>query len=315
MSNSRGEILVTGASSGLGEATALALADAGFTVYAGVRSADGAQRIARRSPAIRPLSLDVTSSESVAAACKEVRERTDGAGLHGVVNNAGICVSAPLECVPLDDLRAELEVNLIGAIAVTQAFLPLLRSQSAATPPGNPAGRIVNISSGIGRVAAPFLGPYAASQFAKEGVSDALRRELAPLSVSVSVVEPGAVMTPIWSKVAEAARHVLDAAPVEVANSYRARFEQFVALNEGRAKASRTRPEDIARAVGHAMTARRPRTRYRVGSDAWGAAVAARLLPDRVLDAVIQRQFAAVSARGDAAVRAVPSGRRQEETR
>ncbi|MFI1739948.1 SDR family NAD(P)-dependent oxidoreductase [Streptomyces sioyaensis] len=315
MSNSRGAVLVTGASSGLGEATALALADAGFTVYAGVRSAAAAQRIARRSRAIRPLSLDVTSTESVAAACKEVRERMDGAGLHGLVNNAGICVSAPLECVPLDDLRAELEVNLIGTVAVIQAFLPLLRTRSAATPPGNSAGRIVNISSGIGRVAAPFLGPYAASQFAKEGVSDALRRELALLSVSVSVVEPGAVMTPIWSKVAEVARRALDSAPAEVADCYRARFEQFVALNEGRAKASRTRPEDIARAVGHAMTARRPRTRYRVGPDAWGAAVAARLLPDRALDSVIRRQLAAAGKRGDTGVRAVPSDRLQEETR
>ncbi|MGW7489002.1 SDR family oxidoreductase [Streptomyces sp. NPDC054786] len=315
MSNSRGAVLVTGASSGLGEATALALADAGFTVYAGARSADGVRDIARRSPAIRPLPLDVTSGESVAAAREEVRERTDGAGLHGLVNNAGICVSAPLECVPLDDLRAELEVNLIGTVAVTQAFLPLLRTRPATTPPGNPAGRIVNISSGIGRVAAPFLGPYAASQFAKEGMSDALRRELAPRSVSVSVVEPGAVMTPIWSKVAEGARRVLDAVPAEVADSYRVRFEQFVALNQGRAEASRTRPEDIARAIGHAMTACRPRTRYRVGPDAWGAAVAARLLPDRALDAVIRRQFAAAGARGGTTVRAVPSGRRQQGTR
>jgi NAD(P)-dependent dehydrogenase (short-subunit alcohol dehydrogenase family) len=136
------------------------------------------------NPAIRPLTLDVTSSDSVRAAGRLVREQTGGAGLHGLVNNAGICVSAPLECVPLDEVRAELEVNLIGTVAVTQAFLPLLRMRSAATPPATPAGRIINISSGIGRVAAPFLGVYAASQFAKEGMSDALRRELAPLSVS-----------------------------------------------------------------------------------------------------------------------------------
>jgi NAD(P)-dependent dehydrogenase (short-subunit alcohol dehydrogenase family) len=289
----RGAVVVTGASSGLGEATALCLAGAGFTVFAGVRSADSAARIARESPAIRPLILDVTSSESVSAAGKLVREQTDGAGLHGLVNNAGICVSAPLECVPLEELRAELEVNLIGTVAVTQELLPLLRTRPAGAagpaPAAGPAGRIVNISSGIGRVAPPFLGAYAASQFAKEGVSDALRRELAPLSVTVSIVEPGAVMTPIWSKIAATARRVLDAAPAEAADPYRDRFEEFLARNEGRARASKTRPEAVARAVGHALTARRPRTRYQVGLDSRVAAAAARLLPDRALDAVIQR--------------------------
>ncbi|ACU38436.1 SDR family NAD(P)-dependent oxidoreductase [Actinosynnema mirum] len=295
-SGNRGAVVLTGASSGLGEAAALALARAGFTVHAGVRSEDAAARLARAHPAIRPLLLDVTGEDSVAAAGAEVRREVGEAGLVGLVNNAGICVSAPLECVPLDDLRAELEVNLIGAIAVTQEFLPLLRTRARGAPDG-PAGRIVNVSSGIGRVAAPFLGPYAASQFAKEGVSDALRRELAPLSVSVSVLEPGAVMTPIWSKVAVAARDVLDKAPAEVAALYRARFEAFVAANEARARGSRTRPEAVAAAVVHAMTARRPRTRYRVGPDAWTASVAARALPDRVLDSVIRRQFRAGEGR------------------
>ncbi|MET8152469.1 SDR family NAD(P)-dependent oxidoreductase [Actinoplanes sp. NPDC049668] len=296
MINDRGAIVVTGASSGLGAATALHLAEAGFTVYAGVRSADGADRVAALSPSIRPLTLDVTSAGSVRAAGDLVREQTAGAGLHGLVNNAGICVSAPLECVPLDDLRAELEVNLIGAVAVTQEFLPLLRSRPATAPTAAPAGRIVNISSGIGRVAAPFLGAYAASQFAKEGVSDALRRELPPGSVSVSVVEPGAIMTPIWSKMSAAARRVLDDSAEEVAAEYRAGFEDFVARNEERARRSRTRPVAVARAIGHAMTARRPRTRYRVGADSWTAALAARLLPDRVLDSMIRRQLAGGAA-------------------
>ncbi|WP_306744695.1 SDR family NAD(P)-dependent oxidoreductase [Saccharothrix yanglingensis] len=291
-SGGRGAIVVTGASSGLGEATALGLARAGFTVYAGVRSDTAADRLAGAHPAIRPLVLDVTREDSVATAGVRVRRETGGTGLVGLVNNAGICVSAPLECVPLDELRAELEVNLVGAVAVTQEFLPLLRTRTPGAPAG-PAGRIVNVSSGIGRVAAPFLGPYAASQFAKEGVSDALRRELAPLSVSVSVLEPGAVMTPIWSKVAGTAHDVLDKAPAEVAALYRARFEAFVAANEERARSSRTRPEAVAAAVAHAMTARRPRTRYRVGSDSWTASVAARVLPDRVLDSVIRRQFPA----------------------
>ncbi|ANW17906.1 SDR family oxidoreductase [Streptomyces clavuligerus] len=291
MANSRGAVLVTGASSGLGHATARALADTGFTVYAGVRSTQTAERLTREIPGVRPLILDVTSSDAVSVACKEVREQTGPAGLHGLVNNAGICVSAPLECVSPDALRAELEVNLVGTVAVIQAFLPLLRLRSAGTPSAVPAGRIVNVSSGIGRVAAPFLGPYAASQFAKEGISDALRRELDPRSVSVSVVEPGAVMTPIWSKVSDGARRVLEAAPADIAEVYRARFEDFVRQNEERARTSRTRPEQVAAAITHAMTAQRPRTRYRVGPDAWVASVAARLLPDRALDSVIRSQF------------------------
>ncbi len=292
MENNRHAVLVTGASSGLGEAATLGLANAGFTVHAGVRSEENAERLASANPLIRPVILDVADAGSIAAAGKLLRERTDGAGLHGLVNNAGSCVSAPLECLPIEDLRAELEVNLIGTVALTQGLLPLLRMRTAAVPPATPAGRIVNVSSGIGRVAAPFLGAYAASQFAKEGVSDALRRELAPFAVSVSVIEPGAVLTPIWAKVAAGARRVLDAAPADVADSYRRRFDAFVAANETRARASRTRPEDVAAAVVHAMTARRPRTRYHVGVDAWAAAIASRLLPDRVLDAVVRRQFA-----------------------
>jgi NAD(P)-dependent dehydrogenase (short-subunit alcohol dehydrogenase family) len=305
MEKNRGAVVVTGASSGLGEATALNLAEAGFTVYAGVRSADSATRIAALSPSIRPLTLDVTSIDSVRAAGALVRDRTAGAGLHGLVNNAGICVSSPLECVPLDDLRAELEVNLIGTVAVTQEFLPLLRVRPAGQPPAVPAGRIVNISSGIGRVAAPFLGAYAASQFAKEGVSDALRREIPPRTVSVSVVEPGAVLTPIWSKISTAADHVLDGHPDEVAGRYRKGFADFVALNDKRARESRTSPAAVARAIGHAMTARRPRTRYRVGSDSWTATVAARLLPDRALDAMIRRQLAGETAAAPRRVREV----------
>lgn len=292
MGNKPGAIVVTGASSGLGEAIALGLAGAGFTVYAGVRSPDSAAWIQRKNSAIRPLIIDVASIASIRAAGELLREQT--AGLHGLVNNAGICVSAPLECVLLEDLRAELEVNLVGTIAVTQELLPLLRVRSE---PSSLAGRIVNVSSGIGRVAAPFLGAYAASQFAKEGVSDALRRELEPLAVSVSVIEPGAIMTPIWSKVSAGAQRLLDTAPDEIADPYRARFAEFVAMNEKRARESKTRPEAVARAVEHAMTARRPKTRYRVGRDSWAAATAARLLPDRVLDSVIRRQLAAVEPR------------------
>ncbi|MEH0971251.1 SDR family oxidoreductase [Micromonospora sp. CPCC 205546] len=313
MGNDLGAVLVTGASSGLGETTARNLAATGFTVYAGVRSTESAARLTSATPEIRPLILDVTCAESIREAGRQVREWTGDASLHGLVNNAGICVSAPLECLPVEELRAELEVNLVGAVAVTQEFLPMLRARPAAAPTG-PVGRIVNVSSGIGRVAAPFLGAYAASQFAKEGLSDALRRELAPLGVSVSVVEPGAIMTPIWSKVASTAHRVVDEAPDEVTEWYRERFDRFLALNAQRARQSRTRPEAVARAIGHAMTVRRPRTRYRVGPDSWAASVAARLLPDRMLDAVIGRQFPTTGPDGDGTGPAA-DGRRRESVR
>lgn len=289
MTNNAGAVLVTGASSGLGAAAAAALADAGFTVYAGVRSPHGADRFAQAGPRIRPVSLDVTSIDSVRAAARTVLVDTAEAGLHGLVNNAGTCVSLPLECLPLEELRAELEVNLVGMVAVIQQFLPLLRTGG---PAGGPAGRIVNVSSGIGRVAPPFLGAYAASQFAKEGVSDVLRRELAGQSVSVSVIEPGAVMTPIWSKVTGTAQRLFAEAPEEVARLYRSGFLEFLAMNERRAQRSRTRPDAVARAVVRAMTAGRPRTRYQVGPDSRVAAVAARLIPDRAMDAAIRRQLA-----------------------
>ncbi|MGL5865740.1 MAG: SDR family NAD(P)-dependent oxidoreductase [Dermatophilaceae bacterium] len=290
-------VLVTGASSGLGAAMSTALSEIGFTVYAGVRSAEAADRISR--PRICPVILDVTLADSVREAGSRIAAETAGIGLHGLVNNAGICVSAPVECLPLDDLRAELEVNLIGAVATIQQFLPLLRHPAPGTPDGGPAGRIVNVSSGIGRIAPPFLGAYAASQFAKEGVSDVLRRELATQSVSVSVLEPGAVPTPIWSKVDETAMRLFDGAPRELADLYRNRFLAFLSMNADRAQRSRTRPETVARAVVHAMTARRPRIRYAVGTDSRIAAAAARLIPDRVMDAAIARQFAASATTAD----------------
>ena len=139
-------------------------------------------------------------------------------GLWAVVNNAGVSISAPLECVPMDVLRTQLETNVVGALAVSQRFLPLLRASG---------GRIVNVSSGIGNIAPPYLGAYAAAQFAKEGLSDALRRELRPLGVSVSVIQPGAVDTPIWGKMRRSANEILAAAPAEVVETYRAAIHRI----------------------------------------------------------------------------------------
>ncbi|GAA2612242.1 SDR family oxidoreductase [Streptomyces tubercidicus] len=270
-------VVITGASSGLGKDCALHLERRGFRVFAGVRrTEDGARLRAEASSArLRPVLMDVTGEESLRAAAAEVAESVGEQGVWALVNNAGTCLSAPLECVPPDQLRQQLDTNVVGPVAVTQAFLPQLRRSR---------GRVVNISSGMGSVAMPYLGAYATGQFAKEGMSDAFRRELRPFGVSVSVVKPGAIATPIWDKVREAGEEILNKGPEDIAGRYRAPFEQFLRMNEQRAQSSSTRPEDFARTVFRALTAPRPRTRYCVGPDAWAAATLSRLLPDSVLD-------------------------------
>src|SRR6185312_16425833 len=187
----RGAVVVTGASSGIGEACARRLAGLGFQVFAGVRRPEDGERLARDVPGLRPLILDVTDADSIAQATRTVEQQTGGRGLAGLVNNAGVAVPAPIEYQPIDDFRRQLEINLIGQVAVTQAFLPQLRAAR---------GRIVNMSSIGGKVAVPLLGAYAASKFGLEGFSDTLRRELRPWGIRVAVVEPGTIATPIWDK-------------------------------------------------------------------------------------------------------------------
>jgi NAD(P)-dependent dehydrogenase (short-subunit alcohol dehydrogenase family) len=269
-----GKVVITGASTGIGEATAKHLKGLGFDVHAGVRKPEDADRL--RESGVNPLTLDVTDEQSIAAARAEVG---DGP-LAGLVNNAGIAVSGPVEFVPIDELRRQLEVNLIGQVAVTQAFLPQLRQAR---------GRVVNVSSIGGRVALPLMSPYNASKFALEAVSDSLRRELRPHGVQVSVVEPGGVKTPIWRKGNSAADELLASAPPEAERLY---GSMVAALRQEADKIDRERglpPEAVAEVIGRALTARRPRTRYLVGSDAKLRARAAALLPDRVLDALIAR--------------------------
>ncbi|MEO3778001.1 SDR family NAD(P)-dependent oxidoreductase [Micromonospora sp. B11E3] len=268
---------MTGSSSGLGRACALDLAQQGFRVLAGVRSgADGeALRQAAPGGAVHPLILDVTDDETVATAAAQAADLVGPTGLWGLVNNAGVVVSAPLECVPLDELRRQLDINVVGQVRVIQAFLPLLRRAR---------GRIVNVTSGLGSLALPYMGPYAASQFAKEAVSDALRRELRPFGVSVSIVQPGAIWTPIWDKTREGALGNLDRADRGVADLYRTTFVNFLGGNEALARASRTTTGDFAAAVREALTAARPKTRYPIGADVKKARLMLRLLPTSAFD-------------------------------
>ncbi|WP_017540773.1 SDR family oxidoreductase [Nocardiopsis halophila] len=275
-------VVVTGASSGLGRECALYLEQQGHPVIAGVRRAEDGERLVAESlhGRLRPTVVDVTDDASVEACAAFVEAEYQG--LSGLVNNAGIAVSAPLECVDTATLRRQLETNVVGQLAMVRAHLPLLRRSQ---------GRIVNVTSGLGRVAVPYMGAYAAAQFAKEALSDALRRELSTSGVGVSVVQPGAILTPIWGKLSTTADAALRSAPPGVGEIYRASFTAFVKANEQGAFDSRTTPEHFARAVEHALTAPVPRTRYRVGADSVLMTVLSRLLPDRVLD----RRFAALA--------------------
>lgn len=224
-------------------------------------------------PGTEELLLDVTDAAQVRDAAARVGESVDG-----LVNNAGIAVAAPLEFLPPDQLRRQLEVNLIGQLAVTQAFLPALRQAR---------GRIVNVSSIGGRSALPFLGAYAASKFAFEAISDALRLEVAPFGIQVSVIEPGSIATAIWEKGGETADEIARAMPPEAAELYGARIAGF--RKAAAAAGRRGEPADaVARAIEHALTAAKPKTRYLVGRDAKRRARVERL-PDRVRDRMLSR--------------------------
>jgi NAD(P)-dependent dehydrogenase (short-subunit alcohol dehydrogenase family) len=264
-------VLVTGASSGIGEACAWRLARRGFEVFGGVRRQEDGRRL--EEAAIRPLMLDITAPDQVAAAAEAV-----GDELHGLVNNAGVALAGPLELLPVDEVRRQLEVNVIGQIAVTQALLPALRRAR---------GRIVLMGSIGGRSALPFLGPYAASKFALEAVADSLRLELRPFGVHVSIVEPGSIKTPIWTKGTARAEELRERFPDGAEELYGAAINRFrkVALARGLAGVD---PDEVAKAVEHALIADRPRARYLVGRD---ARLRRRLerLPVRLRDRLLER--------------------------
>lgn len=277
-------VLVTGASSGIGEAVALELARRGYRVFAGVRNQGAADELSATNDEdranggfIEPLMLDVTDLGQIAAAVRSV-EAAPGADLAGIVNNAGIAVAGPMEFMPIEDLRRQLEVNVLGHVAVTQAFLPLLRRSQ---------GRIVFIGSISGHVSSRLLGAYSASKFALEAIADAFRRELAAWDLKVSVVEPGRIPTPIWSTSIDRARERLERLPPEATEYYQGMISRVL---DGAKDASENgaAPAAVAAAVLRALTERRPRTRYFVGSDAHIVNVLRRVLSDPLLDRLIR---------------------------
>jgi len=269
-----GTVLVTGASSGIGEATVLHLKELGFDTVAAVRKDEDAERL--KVSGLRTVKIDVTDADSIAAA----RDGLGDGPLAGLVNNAGIAVAAPLEFVPIDQFRHQLEVNLVGQIAVTQTFLPALRAGR---------GRLVNISSIGGLVALPMLGAYHASKFALEAVSDTLRRELLSQGVDVVVIEPGGVKTPIWRKGDELGTKLAAGMPPEAGRLYGRMIEVLRKQSTKIATEAGIEPRGVAEAIGHALTAKRPRARYLVGRDAKMRAPTAAVLPARVLDRLVGR--------------------------
>jgi NAD(P)-dependent dehydrogenase (short-subunit alcohol dehydrogenase family) len=275
-----GAVVVTGASTGIGRATVQRLAGSGMQVFAGVRKQSDADALREDSPNITPLLLDVTDPEQLAAAVEEVQRQLGSNGLRGLVNNAGISGGAPTEFLPIADLRAMLEVNVIGMVATTQAFLPLLRTGK---------GRVVCIGSIGGRMAVPFLAAYSMSKAAVSALCDSLRGELRPWGIHVSLVEPGAIKTPIWEKGLQSVDEAQQNWPAQALQLYGDAIPRMRKITE-RTAAHAIPADSVAKVVEHALTASRPRTRYLVGTDARVQAMVRRV-PDRARDAMVARML------------------------
>ncbi len=275
-----GGVVVTGASTGIGNACALHLDRIGFRVFAGVRKDEDAERLrAQASERLTPVKIDVTDGASIRAAADQVTTALAGEPLSGLVNNAGIAVSGPVEYLPIEEVRKQLEVNFIGHVAVTQAFLPLLRRSR---------GRVVNIGSVGGEIALPFLSPYAASKHAIEGFSDSLRREVERLGVHVSVVRPGAIQSSIWERGNAAADEILGDLPPEAMEVYGDSIRGARAAANQRAQEA-IPAQAVADVVEHALTSDKPKTRYVVGRTGKVMVKLERWLPDRAFDRLVAR--------------------------
>jgi NAD(P)-dependent dehydrogenase (short-subunit alcohol dehydrogenase family) len=274
-------VLVTGSSTGIGWATALRLDAAGWRVFAGVRKQEDADSLrAAGSDRLTPVMLDVTDGEAISAAGASLGDELGSAGLDGLVNNAGVAIPSPLETMPIEAFRRQIEVNLTGQVAVTQAMLPLIRGAR---------GRIVFVSSIGGRIAFPLTGAYHAAKFGVEAVGDVFRQELRRWGIFVSVVEPGSIDTPIWDSGERAAE--------EIGGDIEAREELYGKAIAGYRKLTRNlaergiEPDRVAEVVEHALSASRPRSRYLVGLDAKTQARIKLVIPTRIWDRIVARMM------------------------
>lgn len=274
-------VLITGASTGIGRDAALHLANKGWQIFAGVRNQSAADDITQASSgAITPVFLDVTSSESIQQARDTIESTLGTKRLNALVNNAGVAVGGALECLPLEELRAQFEINVFGQIAVTQAFLEHLRETS---------GRIVMTSSIAGRSAVPFMGPYCGSKHALEALSDSLRVELRHWNIPVSLIEPGAIKTPIWEKSTDTARRVQDSLTERGHELYGEKLQSFFTLVQNAGKTA-SPVEWVTGAIEHALTVSRPKARYLVGWDA-RQRIILEMLPIRLRDWILAKKL------------------------
>ncbi|MBI5589054.1 MAG: SDR family oxidoreductase [Deltaproteobacteria bacterium] len=274
-------VVITGASSGIGRACSLFLDQRGYRVFAGVRTFSAAEKLkTEASSRLAPIMLDITDTAQIRRAVQEIKTKLGISGrLVGLINNAGIILSGPLEFFPLERLREQLHVNVIGPIAITQAFLPLIRDGK---------GRIINMGSASGLFAPPFLGPYAASKFAMEAWTDALRRELRPEGIPVSLIESGAIETPIWDK-SQAIANFLES---ELPDHGKTLYANALAIGRKQIENLRRRaasPLVVAKVIHKALISHNPKPRYLVGMDAHAQAFISRWVPARLVDDVIAK--------------------------
>jgi NAD(P)-dependent dehydrogenase (short-subunit alcohol dehydrogenase family) len=274
-------VVVTGASKGIGRATALYLDQHGFNVFAGIRShADGEALQREASPALVPVQIDVTDANQIARAALLIKQTVGTNGLAGLVNNAGVAIGAPIEFIPIDELRRQLEINVVGQVAVTQALLPCIRQAK---------GRIINISSIGGRVAGPNIGAYHASKFALEAITDAMRVELSRWGIEVISIEPGAIRTDMLDTGIAIAQKLFSKMPPEFLELYPEMETLAERMTHG-AFANGIAPEKVAEVIADALTTRRPKTRYLVGRDARFVGTFITRLPDRMRDRLMLMQ-------------------------
>jgi NAD(P)-dependent dehydrogenase (short-subunit alcohol dehydrogenase family) len=283
----RGHVLITGASTGIGRATAIHLASIGFGVFAGVRrDVDGRSLESDGGGKIKAVLIDVADDASIASAFEIIRATVADDGLLGLINNAGIGVVGPIEHLSRDEWHRQFDVNVFGPIAVTQSALPLLRAHVQRH--GRGSARIVNISSIAGKIAQPILAPYSASKFALESVSDSLRLELRPQGILVCLVNPGAIDTPIWKKGEAAEAAIPQDHPAR--QLYGSMIDRVTNAAKNAAK-SAIPPLTVAKAVEACLKRRRPKIRTFVGLDAKAGAFAKAIMPDRLLDGFLARYY------------------------
>ena len=280
--NASGAVLVTGASTGIGRASALRLDAEGYTVFAGVRKEADSRDLAQSgSDRLTPVTLDITKVDQIESAREQVADAAGDQGVVGLVNNAGVGGGGPIEFMELDELRGTLEVNLIGQVAVTQAFLPLIRKAK---------GTIVFIASIGGRVASPFMSSYNTSKFAIEALGESLRHELRPWGIDVAVVEPGSIDTEIWAKGNEQIQERLGEMPDDAKRLYGRQLTRFSeVINETASRG--ISPEKVAEVVHRAIASENPKHRYLVGTDAKIGARLKGTLPDRAFHHLAARQM------------------------